>query len=1047
MKTIMKRLGLTIIILGMGLLPSTQMASLTQTAVNMNNGTELDPSKARIQVAYGNLPLYFIQNDGQVDKRVKFYEKGSGHATYFTKDGISLSLAAPSDKAPNRALMTNGTKDGVDGLSPRSGVSNRQATVVRLVPLEANENPKIVAEGLQEGKVNYLIGNDPKKWKTNIPTYQAVSYKEIYPGIDMKFYGSNHQLEYDIIVQPGADPSKVRLAYEGIEGLDLAKEGDLVINLKGGKIIQKKPSVYQEINGKRVNVKGIFKITETGPITENSKQFAYSFQVASYDPNYPLIIDPTLVYSTYLGGNSEDFGRGIAVDGSGNAYVVGYTLSSNFPTANALQPANGGNSDAFVAKLNATGSALLYSTYLGGNDGEVGFDIKVDDFGNAYVTGQTSSINFPTANALQPTFGGGYSDAFVAKLNASGSSLLYSTYLGGNDFDFGSGIAVDDAGNAYMTGRTSSINFPTANALQPTFGGGNSDAFVAKLNATGSALLYSTYLGGSFDDGGSGIAVDVSGNAYVIGTTFSSNFPMTGPLQPTFGGGNSDAFVAKLNATGSALLYSTYLGGSGDDSGSGIAVDASGNYYMTGGTTSTNFPTANALQPVNGSGGSLGFLYDAFITKLNATGSVLLYSTYLGGGFDDGGSGIAVDVSGNAYVIGTTFSSNFPTANALQPVNAGIDAFVAKINANGSSLLYSTYLGGGFNDGGVGIAVDASGNVYVTGDTSSLNFPTASFLQSTLSGPNDAFVVKIADATPTELVNISTRAPVLTADNVAIGGFIIGGSEPMTVLIRARGPSMGGAPFNVPGTLSNPMVQLYSGQTIIAQNDNWQTTNPQCDSPAISCGNAAQITSTGKDPCQSFPGQSSPPQGCTLESAILVTLPPGRYTAIISGVGGTTGVGLVEVFDVDGISTAKLINISTRAHIETGDNVGIGGFRIGGSDSKTVLIRARGPSLSAFGVSGTLANPTIQLYSGQTVIAQNDDWQTTDPLCGSPAVSCGNATDIQNTGLDPCSVTSTSCTLDSAILVTLPPGLYTAILRGVNNGTGVGIVEVFDLSQ
>jgi hypothetical protein len=460
-----------------------------------------------------------------------------------------------------------------------------------------------------------------------------------------------------------------------------------------------------------------------------------------------------------LGGSGEDSGFGIAVDAAGNAYVVGLADSSNFPTtAGAFQPTRGGGrANAFVTKLNPTGTALVYSTYLGGsgNSGfgihDQGLGIAVDTAGNAYVTGFAGSSDFPTtAGAFQPTFGGGFNNAFVTKLNPTGTGLVYSTYLGGNASDQGLGIAVDTAGNAYVAGATSSINFPTtAGAFQPT-GGGFADAFVTKLNPTGTGLVYSTFLGGNTNnDFGSGIAVDTAGNAYVTGFARSSNFPTTaGAFQPTFGGGFVDAFVTKLDATGSALLYSTYLGGSSNDVGQGIAVDGAGSAYVTGETSSTNFPTTpGAAQTIHAG----GFGPDAFVTKLDATGSTLLYSTYLGGSSNDVGRGIAVDGAGSAYVTGNTFSTDFPTTSvATQTTNAGgFDVFVTKLDATGSALLYSTYLGGsggifGGADIGNGIAVDSAGSVYVTGSTDSTNFPTTSgAAQTTHAGFNDAFVAKI----------------------------------------------------------------------------------------------------------------------------------------------------------------------------------------------------------------------------------------------------------------------------------------------------------------
>ena len=447
-----------------------------------------------------------------------------------------------------------------------------------------------------------------------------------------------------------------------------------------------------------------------------------TFSVAGYDPKRALVIDPTLVY-TYMAG-----GQGIAVDSYGNAYVTGYTYSTDFPTVNPLQPSPGGEYDAFVAKLNPTGSALVYSTYLGGSSDDFGFGIAVDVAGNAYVTGWTSSSDFPTANALQPQNPNTCSP-FVAKLNPAGSALVYSTYLGGGSafgcIDYGEGIAADAAGNAYVTGITDSTDFPTANPLQPVFGGGE-DAFVTKLNPTGSALVYSTYLGGSGDDAGEGIAVDSAGNAYVAGYTMSTDFPTANPLQPNIGG-IEDAFVAKLNPAGSALIYSTYLGGSGHDWGRAVAADSVGNAYVTGNTESTDFPTANAFQAnchsctpwvyPPGQGGPGGLMDNAFVAKLNPTGSALVYSTYLGGSGNDAGNAIAADSAGNAYVTGWTGSTDFPTANPLQascdncsPNNVP-GPFVASLNPTGSVLVYSTYLG----SGGDGIAVDAAGNAYVTG--------------------------------------------------------------------------------------------------------------------------------------------------------------------------------------------------------------------------------------------------------------------------------------------------------------------------------------------
>jgi len=678
--------------LGMGSIAHSLPSQPTEGMKETKNA--LERATSSVNVDYGKLPLYFIRNHGQVGEKAKFYERGRGHATYFAKDGVYLTLQNNSPSDPNYKEVKFGT---FDQKSKKKGFGSALA---KLSILDGNKNPNIVGEGLQQGKVNYFIGNDPGKWKSSIPTYQAVVYKEVYPGIDIKFYGNNCQLEYDIVVKPGAEPSKVKFAYEGIEELRVTEDGDLEIGLKGGKILQKKPTVFQDIDGKRMEVEGKFKLLGKQIIDGDERdesnlhfKFAYGFEVAFYEKNHPLIIDPVLVYSTFLGGNGEDNGFSIAVDAAGNAYLAG----------------------------------------------------------------TTSSLDFPTASPFQEVLEGGRSgDAFVTKLNAAGSALVYSTYLGGSDGASGHGIAVDAAGNAYITGHTSSLDFPTANPFQAISGDG-SDTFVTKLNAAGSALVYSTYLGGSDIDISQGIAVDASGIAYVTGTSIS---------------------------------------------------------------------------------GPIGLVH---VAKLNAAGSVLVSFVFGGNGFE-GSNGIALDSFENAFLTGVTISDLFPTESPLQPTHGG--------------------------------------------------------------GLSDAFVVKISFLTNPQVRNISSRTFVGTGDNVGIGGFIIGGAISKTVLIRGRGPSMSGAPFNLPGTLSNPFMQLYSfaSGTFIAQNDNWQVTDLLCANSGYTCGTPAEITATGLDPCIPNPGQPGAPPGCANESAVLITLPPGQYGAIMSGVNNGTGVGLVEVFDLDDVT-------------------------------------------------------------------------------------------------------------------------------------------------
>ncbi|MBI2821710.1 MAG: SBBP repeat-containing protein [Acidobacteria bacterium] len=680
---------------------------------------------ARVPVlqAYGQLPLSFEANQGQTDSKVKFFSRSRGYSLFLTAGEMVLSL--------ERAMAAKGSHKENAILTTEKAHDHRAVApaTVRMRLVGANADPHIVGLDELPGKSHYFIGNDPGKWRTNIPNYAKVEYQDVYPGVDLVFYGNQRQVEYDFVIAPGAGAEAIALDFQGADRLEMDTQGDLVLYTAGEQIRLRKPFAYQEVDGIKEKV-------AAGYVLEDEHRVR--FDVASYDASRSLIIDPVLVYSTYLGGSGNDVARSIAVDASGNAYVTGDTTSADFPTLNPLQGTNGGGGDIFVAKLNPSGSALVYSTYLGGSLVEIARSIAVDASGNAYVTGDTSSANFPTVNPLQATKGGIF-DAFVAKLGPSGSALVYSTYLGGSGGNFGWSITIDVSADAYITGFTDSTNFPIVNALQATKGG-SSDAFVAKLNPSGSALVYSTYLGGSSVDQASGIGVDAFGNAYVTGGTNSPNFPTMNPLQATKGA-SSDVFVAKLNPSGSALVYSTYLGGSGSDFAFTTAVDIFGNAYITGVTSSTNFPVVNPLQQSN-----LGGSSEAFVAKLNAAGSALVYSTYLGGSGVDQASGIAVDVSGSAYITGFTDSTNFPIVNPLQATGGGgfFDAFVARLNPAGSALVYSTYLGGSGSDRGASIVVDGSSNAYLAGLTSSTNFPTGNALQPANGGSFDAFVMKIA---------------------------------------------------------------------------------------------------------------------------------------------------------------------------------------------------------------------------------------------------------------------------------------------------------------
>ena len=771
-------------------------------------------------VSYVNLPLRFEPNRGQTDKRVRFLSHGRGYGLFLTADEAVLELQDSGFRSQDSGPETPGSRitenDRTTADVRRSQNTDNEPRTTdgwRLKLVNANQNAAIDGGRELPGKVNYLIGNDSRNWHTNIPTYAEVKCRNVYRGIDLVYYGKQGgELEYDFIVAPGADPGVIGLDVRAglVSGqgrpqgspLRITRDGDLVLATESGQVRILRPVVYQEIepgagyqnSGAKDEIQDLK--FENRPSTIGNRQLSIDdrqsaidhqqstlgnrqsaidnrqflegrftldaenrvrFALGAYDHTRPLVIDPVLVYSSYLGG-AGDQGKGIAVDTSGNAYVTGTTLSTSFPVVGPYQSNNKAQSGTvFVSKLNAAGSALVYSTYLGGSLSDRGNAIALDSAGDAYLTGSTCSSDFPTVSPLQASLKG-VCDGFVAELSAAGSSLVYSTYLGGsganasgtNLSDEGTGIAVDSTGAAYVTGGTWSTDFPTVNPIQG-YGGGE-DAFLSKISANGSALVYSTYLGGSGQDEGSGIAVDSSGNAYVIGFTLSSDFPTVNAFQPanhaTMYG---TAFVAKLNSAGSALVYSTYLGGSTMESGAGIAVDSSGNAYLTGTTWSSNFPTVTPMQATNNSkyGGS-----NAFVVKMNAAGSALIYSTYLGGSGhlfnpapSDGGDsayGIAINSAGVAFVAGLTGSLDFPTVSAVQSTNNSGDkftAFVACLNAAGSALAYSTYLGGTGDDQANGIAIDSSDDAYVAGTTTSTDFPTVTPIQAS---PGGVFVAQIS---------------------------------------------------------------------------------------------------------------------------------------------------------------------------------------------------------------------------------------------------------------------------------------------------------------
>ncbi|MEA3214838.1 MAG: hypothetical protein QOJ19_994 [Acidimicrobiia bacterium] len=708
-----------------------------QTAARVDS-----PSDTRREAAsaFAKLPVSFIENRGQTDDRVKYYALGGRYSFYMTPTEVMLDFARPP------AANTTGS-----GEQP-----TREELALALKFLGGNPNVEPKGTDRAPGVINDLRGSDPSQWRTDIPQYRDVVYSDLWPGIDLRLREQSGVLKYEFHVAPGASPSDIQLAYSGAESLSVSGDGGLQISTGLGTLQDSAPLSYQDISGVRVPV------TSRYIVGAGANQTArFSFGVGAFQPDHELVIDPGVQYTTFLGGNAADTGEGIAVNSAGNAFVTGTTQSPDYPTTAGTFRRTGAAqnfADVFVTKLNPAGSALVYSTFVGGSDMEFGHGLAIDSAGNAYVTGTTKSSNFPTtAGAFDrtlnippncPRCATDNTDGFVFKLNAAGSGLTYSTYLGGTDIDSPRGIAVDGSGSAFVTGETLSGDLPTtAGAFRRTLSG-EYDMFVTKLNPAGSALTYSTFLGGTLSDDGQRISVDSGGNAYAMGFSRSSDFPTTaGAFDTTFSGG-FDVTLTKLNSAGSALVYSTYLGGTEFDTGGGLTVDSAGSAFVAGTTPSADFPTTpGAYDTVLSSS-------EAFVTKFNAAGSALVYSTFVGGSAGDSFSSVVLDTAGNAWLTGNTGSSDYPVTPGAPDTtyNGGAtDATIAEMNANGSALLFATFLGGSQSEGagGYDIARDPSGNVYVTGLTYSQDFPaTTGAFDTVWNGDltifwGDAFVVKL----------------------------------------------------------------------------------------------------------------------------------------------------------------------------------------------------------------------------------------------------------------------------------------------------------------
>jgi hypothetical protein len=660
------------------------------------------------------LPVNFIKNQGQIAiPGVAYYVQSRTTAVYFTPGVVVYALRHSPLYQP---VSTSANSDSV--------------SVVRQEFLGANPNPRLEALQPNGAKVNYFRGS-PEQWVTDVPTYASVLYRDLWPGIDLAYVGPDGNLKYTFYIRAGADPAQIRFAYRGASRLSLTPRGSLRVETPAGSFSDDAPVAWQDIDGERVPVSTAFRLQGN----------EVSFHVGNYDRSRDLVLDPVVfVYSGFIGSSGEEQATAIAIDPSGNAYITGYTAStSGFATAGAFDTTYNSGADAFITKINSSGTAILYTTYLGGSAYDIGEGIAADMAGSVYVTGSTFSANFPTTAGAFDTSHNGNRDIFVTKLAPAGNALVYSTYIGGSNDDRAWSIAIDNAGNVYIAGDSLGGGFPLTFG---TYSGGGGDSVVCKLNAAGTALTYSMMVGGSGEDLARGIAIDSQNAAYVTGHTTSVNFPVVGGPDTTHNG-EYDAFIYKVNPAGTALTFSGYIGGNDHDMGIGVAVDPGGNSYVTGRTRSTNFPTTTSAfdNTFNGA-------YDVFVTKVSSNGATLLYSTYLGGGGEDSPQDIAVDAVGNAYLVGGTDSTNFPVNSSGPDMthNGFSDAFVTKLNAAGTALVYSGYIGGDWLEQGEGIAISNLGAAYIAGWTGSdqFSFPVATGPDITFNGDSDAFVTTIA---------------------------------------------------------------------------------------------------------------------------------------------------------------------------------------------------------------------------------------------------------------------------------------------------------------
>lgn len=769
-------------------MPTQAVASLLDDGVNNEKIVDL----------YENMALSFEINQGQTDPQVRFLSRGPGYTMFITQAGFALSL-----------------EQQIDGPDQEKSPS---LSVVNMSLVDANPDLEIVGLTELSWHSNYLVGDDPARWHTGVKNFERVQYREVWPGIDMVLYGNQHKLEYDFVVAPGTDPDQIAMEFKGVDQIRVGKTNELILLLpNGSELRQSAPFIYQEIDGVRQIVEGDFAVLEN----------RIRFEVGDYDPSLPLIIDPYLSYATFIGQNGNDFVNGVTADDTGNMFLVG-SSNGSFPiTPGVYRTSPYGSSDVFVTKMNGNGTGLVYSTYLGGGSADYATGAVADASGNLVIAGATDSTNFAVTAGAYDTSANGGRDAFVAKLNASGTGLIFSTYLGGSGLDEAPALALDGSGNVYLTASTESSNFPTTvGAYDRTFGG-NSDAYAVKLNSIGTGMVYGTFIGGSGWESSGDIAVDSSGNAYIVGGAGASDvMPTTAGAYDTSRNGDTDAYLIKLNSAGSGLIYGTFLGGTRFDGIHSVIVDASGNAIVAGQTVSTDFPTtAGAYDRTHNSPD--GSTSDAFIAKFNSSGNGLLFSTFLGGNDQEQSLNLDTDESGNLYVIGESYSSNLPvTPGAIDTsYNSGIDIFAFKLNSTGTSVLYGTYFGGSAYEYLGDARVDRHGVVYLGGNIQEAGFPATAFAyDNSWSGTVDGWATKLVLSTNPTISNIADRGinensstgpisfTVGDAETLPVSLTLVGGSS-NTTLVPNSNIVFGGSGANRTVTIA-PAVGQYGTTTI-----------------------------------------------------------------------------------------------------------------------------------------------------------------------------------------------------------------------------------------